>query len=68
MSLRVDARCHDAWQLACTVVIVRASPCRLEDAVMSIVASGDKSLVTPDIGGTGTTKSFTNAVIKSMKP
>lgn len=42
--------------------------CRLEDAIMAIVASGDKSLLTPDIGGTGTTASFTNAVIKSVKP
>lgn len=40
---------------------------RLEDSIMAIVASGDKSLVTPDIGGTGTTASFTNAVIKTVK-
>lgn len=41
---------------------------RLEDAIMAIVASGDKSLITPDIGGTGTTASFTNAVIKTVQP
>lgn len=41
---------------------------RLEDSIMAIVATGDKSLVTPDIGGTGTTTTFTNALIKSVKP
>lgn len=35
---------------------------------MAVVNSGDKSLVTPDIGGTGTTDSFTNAVIRTIKP
>lgn len=37
---------------------------RLEESIMDVVASGDKSLITPDIGGTGTTASFTKAVIE----
>lgn len=53
---------------AATCIKQMLPACRLEDAIMAIVASGDKSLLTPDIGGSGTTASFTNAVIKSVKP
>lgn len=41
--------------------------CRLENATLAVVQSGDSSLLTPDLKGTGTTVSFTNAVIKQLE-
>ena len=39
---------------------------RLEEAVMEVMATGDKSVLTPDLDGTGTTRSFIDAVIKAL--
>ena len=41
--------------------------CRLENATLAVVQSGNPSLLTPDLKGTGTTASFTNAVIKQLE-
>ena len=41
--------------------------CRLENATLAVVQSGDTSLLTPDLKGTGTTATFTNAVIKQLE-
>ncbi|KAL3153460.1 hypothetical protein ABBQ38_011793 [Trebouxia sp. C0009 RCD-2024] len=40
---------------------------RLENATLAVVQSGDTSLLTPDLKGTGTTATFTNAVIKQLE-
>ncbi|MEW5297655.1 MAG: hypothetical protein WDW38_006831 [Sanguina aurantia] len=40
---------------------------RLEEAVFKIYADGDRSSMTPDVGGTGTTLSFTKAVIANLQ-
>lgn len=40
---------------------------RLENATLAVCQSGDASLLTPDLKGTGTTKTFTNAVIKQLE-
>lgn len=39
---------------------------RLENAVLAVYAGGDKSLITPDVGGTGTQRTFTEAIIKYL--
>eukprot|EP01023_Acetabularia_acetabulum_P047902 TRINITY_DN5051_c0_g1_i7.p2 TRINITY_DN5051_c0_g1~~TRINITY_DN5051_c0_g1_i7.p2 ORF type:complete len:244 (+),score=37.80 TRINITY_DN5051_c0_g1_i7:586-1317(+) len=39
---------------------------RLEKAVMQVYLDGDKSVLTPDVGGQGTTNTFTQAVIKAL--
>ena len=39
---------------------------RLEDALMEVMATGDKSVLTPDLQGTGTTRTFVDAVIKAL--
>lgn len=31
-----------------------------------VYASGDKSVLTPDVGGTGTQKTFTDALLKHL--
>jgi hypothetical protein len=41
--------------------------CRLENATLAVCQSGDLSTLTPDLGGKGTTVSFTNAVIKQLE-
>ena len=41
--------------------------CRLENSTLAVLQSGKKSLLTPDIGGTGTTATFTDAVIKQLE-
>eukprot|EP01026_Neomeris_dumetosa_P047466 TRINITY_DN40784_c1_g1_i1.p1 TRINITY_DN40784_c1_g1~~TRINITY_DN40784_c1_g1_i1.p1 ORF type:complete len:412 (+),score=40.34 TRINITY_DN40784_c1_g1_i1:183-1238(+) len=40
---------------------------RLENAVMQVYKQGDRSLLTPDVGGTGNLNSFTEAVIRAVK-
>jgi hypothetical protein len=35
--------------------------------VMQVYSQGDKSALTPDVGGTGTLSSFTKAVIKNLQ-
>jgi isocitrate/isopropylmalate dehydrogenase len=40
--------------------------CRLEAAVMETFLSGDKSVLTPDIGGTGNTQTFADAVCEKL--
>lgn len=39
---------------------------RLEDAIQAVYTEGDKSVLTPDVGGTGTTLSFAEAVISKL--
>jgi isocitrate dehydrogenase (NAD+) len=39
---------------------------RLEAAVLGVYAAGDKAALTPDVGGSGTTATFTNAVIRQL--
>lgn len=39
---------------------------RLENAVTDVYKAGDKSKLTPDVGGTGTTTSFMDAVIGNV--
>ncbi|KAJ9511823.1 hypothetical protein QJQ45_004390 [Haematococcus lacustris] len=39
---------------------------RLEEAVLKVYASGDKSVLTPDVGGTGSNATLTRAVIKNL--
>lgn len=39
---------------------------RLEDAVLKVYAEGNKALLTPDVGGTGTREKLTEAVIKHL--
>mmetsp|Transcript_2110 Transcript_2110/g.3374 ORF Transcript_2110/g.3374 Transcript_2110/m.3374 type:complete len:384 (-) Transcript_2110:327-1478(-) len=39
---------------------------RLESAVLQVYSSGDKSILTPDVGGTGTLASMTNAIISKF--
>jgi isocitrate/isopropylmalate dehydrogenase len=38
----------------------------LESAVLDVYASGSKADLTPDVGGTGTTNAFTEAVCKRL--
>jgi isocitrate/isopropylmalate dehydrogenase len=40
--------------------------CRLEAAVMETYLSGDKSVLTPDVGGTGNTSTFTEAICEKL--
>ncbi|HOA73451.1 MAG TPA: isocitrate/isopropylmalate dehydrogenase family protein [Phycisphaerae bacterium] len=40
---------------------------RIRDAYNKVLAERDLSVLTPDIGGTGTTQSFTDAIIAAMK-
>lgn len=40
---------------------------RLENSTLAVLQSGNKSLLTPDIGGSGTTATFTDAVIKQLE-
>jgi len=40
---------------------------RLENATMAVISSHDQSVFTPDIGGTGSTHKFTEAVIKQLE-
>ena len=39
---------------------------RLEAAIMQVYAQGDKSVLTPDVDGTGTTATFVDAVISKL--
>ena len=39
---------------------------RLENAVLKVYSDGQAALLTPDVGGTGTTLTFTDAVIKNL--
>lgn len=39
---------------------------RLENAVTDVYKAGDRSKLTPDVGGGGTTASFTDAVIANV--
>jgi isocitrate dehydrogenase (NAD+) len=40
---------------------------RLEAAVLDVYASGDKGVLTPDVGGSGTTQSMTQAVVSRLE-
>lgn len=40
---------------------------RLEQAVLKVYSDGDTSTLTPDVGGHGTTKTFTDGVIRNLK-
>ena len=40
---------------------------RLEAAVLAVYAAGDDSVLTPDVGGTGTTTRFTDAVVRAIE-
>jgi isocitrate/isopropylmalate dehydrogenase len=40
---------------------------RIRTAYDSVLADGNPEHITPDIGGKGTTQSFTDAVIRAMK-
>ena len=39
---------------------------RLEGAVLSVYSAGDKSVITPDVGGTGTMATTIDAIIKAL--
>ncbi|GMH40348.1 hypothetical protein BSKO_08252 [Bryopsis sp. KO-2023] len=39
---------------------------RLEDSIVRVYKEENKSILTPDVGGTGNLESFTNAVIKGL--
>mmetsp|Transcript_14482 Transcript_14482/g.31458 ORF Transcript_14482/g.31458 Transcript_14482/m.31458 type:complete len:389 (-) Transcript_14482:747-1913(-) len=39
---------------------------RLEEAVLKVYSDGDTSVLTPDVGGTGSQYTFTQAVIKNL--
>ena len=41
--------------------------CRLSAAVLSTLETNDKSLLTPDLGGSGTTRLFSDTVIKFIE-
>jgi isocitrate/isopropylmalate dehydrogenase len=45
---------------------VRTHACRLEKAVLNSIAEEPDSAKTPDIGGSGTTRSFVNAIIDRL--
>ncbi len=48
-----------------TIPLVNSSamhPHSLESAVLDVYNSGDNSLLTPDVGGSGNTRKFTDAV------
>jgi isocitrate dehydrogenase (NAD+) len=40
---------------------------RLEEAVLSVYAQGEPGSLTPDVGGTGTTTRFTDAVVRAIE-
>ena len=40
---------------------------RLEEAVLSVYARGDPGTLTPDVGGTGTTTRFADAVVRAIE-
>jgi hypothetical protein len=43
-----------------------ALPCRLEAAVIDTYIANDKSVLTPDVGGTGNNRTFTDAVCSRL--
>ena len=40
--------------------------CRLERAVLETISNEPDSVKTPDIGGTGTTRSFVNSIVDKL--
>jgi len=40
---------------------------RLEEAVLSVYARGERGTLTPDVGGTGTTTRFADAVVRAIE-
>ena len=49
------------------VSVHKAVACRLEKAVLDTIAQEPPEGKTPDLKGTGTTRSFTDAVIRRVK-
>ena len=41
--------------------------CRLENATLAVIKAGDKSVLTPDLKGTGTTSKVVDAVIRNLE-
>ena len=40
---------------------------RLENATLAVIKAGDKSVLTPDLKGTGTTSKVVDAVIRNLE-
>ena len=40
--------------------------CRLEKAVLQVYKDGNKDVLPPDVGGAGTLRTFSNAVMKNL--